>query len=68
MVVLYVAFGAALLWYNEPALVEGVGAGQQSAWALVGLLGARTDLLVLLLILVPAVVVGVLLPHRPDWR
>jgi len=68
MAVAYVGFAAAILWYNEPTVVEAVGAGRESAWALVTLLGARPELLVLLALLVPAVLAAVLLPHRPDWR
>lgn len=64
MVVAYVAFAAAILWYNEPEVVEGIGAGREPLWTLLGVLGARPELLVLLLILVPAVVASVLLPHR----
>ena len=67
MVVAYVAFAVGILWYNEPALVEGIGAGRESPLALVGALGATPELLVLLVILVPAVLAAVLLPHRPDW-
>jgi hypothetical protein len=65
---LYVAFAVGLLWYNEPALVEGIFAGREPLWAMATLLARRLELLGLLLILVPAVLAAVLLPHRPDWR
>lgn len=68
VLVLYGAAAAALLWYNAPAVVEGVGAGRTPAWALVDLVAASPDLLVLVVVLVPAVLAAVLLPHRPDWR
>lgn len=68
MVVLYVAFAAAILWYNAPATIEGIGAGRESVLSLVGLFGRQPDLLVLCLLLVPAVLAATLLPHRPDWR
>lgn len=68
MAVLYAAFAAGLLWYNAPAVVEGVGAGREPVWALAGLLASRPELLVLLAILVPAVAAAVLLPHKPGWR
>jgi hypothetical protein len=67
MVVLYAGFAVGILWYNEPALVEGVGAGRESPLAVVGALVATPELLVILAILVPAVLAAVLLPHRPDW-
>lgn len=67
MVVAYVAFAAGILWYNEPALVTGIGAGRESVWALAGLFVAQPELLFVLLVLVPAVFAAVLLPHRPDW-
>ena len=68
IVVAYAASAAAVLWYNAPGVVEGVGAGRTPAWTLVGLVVARPDLLALVLLLVPAVLAAVLLPHRPDWR
>jgi hypothetical protein len=68
MVLLYVGFAVAILWYNEPALVEGIGAGRASVWALVGELAAQPELLALLLLLVPAIVAAVLLPAKPGWR
>jgi hypothetical protein len=68
MVVAYVGFGAAILWYNEPDVVGGVAAGRQPVWAVAGLLAGRPELLLVLAILVPAVVAAVLLPHRPSWR
>jgi hypothetical protein len=67
MVLLYGLFAAGLLWYNEPATVEAIGTGSAPAWALLGLLAARPELLALLLVLGPAVAAAVLLPHRPDW-
>lgn len=68
MVVLYVAFAVALLWYNEPALVEGIGAGRASVTALAGVLWAQPELLGILLLLAPAVAVAVLLPQKPGWQ
>lgn len=68
MVVLYVAFAAAFLWYNAPEIVEGVGSGDESVWALLGLVASRPELLGLLLILFVAVPAATLLPHKPSWR
>lgn len=65
--VLYVTLAVGILWYNAPTVVGDVGAGRASAWAVVGLLGARPELLGVLLLLVPAVLAGVILPHRPSW-
>ncbi len=65
--VLYVAFAAAILWYNEPAVVESVGAGQTSAATLVGVLAGNVELLAVMVLLVPAVLASVLLPHRTEW-
>ncbi|WP_255198141.1 hypothetical protein [Halorarius litoreus] len=67
MVVAYVGFAVAILWYNEPTPVEAIGADRESPLALVGAL-VTTPELGLLLILVPAVVAAVLLPNRPSWR
>jgi hypothetical protein len=68
MVVLYVVAAVAILWYNEPALVEGIGAGRASVWSLVGELAAQPELLALLLLLGPAIAAAVLLPTKPGWR
>lgn len=68
VVVLYAVFATGILWYNEPALVEGIGAGRLPAWALVGVLGAQPELLGLLLILGPAILIAVLLPQKPAWQ
>jgi hypothetical protein len=65
--VLYVAFAAAILWYNEPAVVESVGAGQASVAALFGVLAGNVQLLAVMVLLVPAVLASVLLPHRTEW-
>ena len=67
MLVFYVLFAAAILWYNEPETVEAVGAGREPVWELVAVLGGQPELLVILLLLVPAVAATVLLPHRTDW-
>lgn len=68
MVVAYAFCAVAIVWYNEPVLVEGIGGGTESPLALVGAFGTSPGLLAILLILVPAVMAAVLLPHRPDWR
>lgn len=68
MTVLYAAFAAAILWYNEPALMGAIVAGERSPLALGGLLGDRPELLGICLLLVPAVAAAVLLPHKPSWR
>jgi hypothetical protein len=65
--ILYALFAVGILWYNEPAMVEGIAAGRESIWVLLGLLVDRSELLVLMVILLPAVIAGVLLPHRTDW-
>ncbi|WP_276261151.1 hypothetical protein [Haloglomus litoreum] len=67
IVVLYLGAAAAILWYNEPAVVGAMGAGREPVWALFGVLSAQPELLLLLLILGPAVAAAVLLPHKPDW-
>jgi len=67
MVVLYCGFAIGILWYNAPTLIEGIGAGRAPVWAVVGLLGTQPERLVLLILLVPAVIAGVLLPHKPSW-
>jgi hypothetical protein len=67
MVVLYALFAVGILWYNEPALVEGVGAGRESLTDLVWAVASQPELLAILLILVPAVVAAVLLPTKPAW-
>jgi hypothetical protein len=66
-VVLYVAFAAGILWFNEPRVVEGIAGGDESPLALVGLFATQPELLALVLLLVPAVLAAVLLPHRTDW-
>ena len=67
MIGLYLAFAIGILWYNAPTLIEGIGAGREPVWALVGAGGAQPERLVLLGLLVPAVIAGVLLPHKPSW-
>ena len=67
MVVFYVAAAAAILWYNEPTVIEGIGAGTESPLALLGLFASQPELLALMLLMIPAVFVAVVLPHRPDW-
>ena len=67
MILLYLGFGIAILWYNAPTLIEGIGAGREPVWALLGLFGAQPELLILLGLLVPAVIAGVLLPYKPSW-
>jgi len=68
MVVFYVLFAAAIFWYSEPDVVEGVRTGDESVWELFAVLGSNPELLVIFAIMVPAVAAAVLLPHRPDWR
>jgi hypothetical protein len=66
-VVAYVGSAVAILWFNEPVVVEAVGAGRAPVWALVTRVVAQPELLLLLALLVPAILAAVLLPHRPDW-
>lgn len=68
MVVAYAFFAVGILWYNEPDLVGAIVAGDRSPFAIFGAFAATPELLVIMLILVPAVVAAVLLPHRPDWQ
>jgi hypothetical protein len=68
MALFYAFFAVGILWYNDPALVSGVLGGRESVMALLGLLSGRPELVVILLLLVPAVLVTVLLPHKPSWQ
>lgn len=68
MVVAYVFFGAAVLWYNQPTAIERIAAGTASPLSLLSVLAAQPALLAILAIMVPAVLVAVLLPHKPSWR
>jgi hypothetical protein len=67
-VVLYVASVAAVLWFNEPGVVGGIAEGSESPLALVGLFAAQPELLALVLLLFPAVLAAVVLPHRTAWN
>jgi hypothetical protein len=68
MVIFYALFAVGILWYNDPELVSRVLGGDASVLALLGLLVGSPELVVILLLLVPAVLVTVLLPHKPSWQ
>lgn len=67
MLVLYVLFAGAILWYNQPEIVGGVVNGTEPVWSILTVFGTQPELLVIMAILVPAVVASVLLPHRTVW-
>lgn len=66
--VFYVLAAAVILWFNAPEPVEAIGAGEASILTLGGVFASQPELLLLLLVLVPAIAAAVVLPHKPDWR
>ena len=68
MVILYVLLAGLILWYNQPEVLGNIVNGSVPIWLHSAVFGSQRELLVKMLVLVPAVVASDLLPYRTTWN